>query len=80
MDDGSKSDASLKFCTNCYTYNDCLFLIKVLNDKFLIKATIQSAGAKSRDQYIIYIKTESMPLLRELVSPYIIPEMKYKII
>jgi len=78
MDDGSKVSQGLKLCTNSYTYSECLYLIKILNDKFELKASVQSAGAKN--QYIIYIWKESMPLLRDIINPYIIPEMKYKII
>lgn len=78
MEDGAKVGKALKFSTNSYTYNDCLILIKALNDNFNLKASIQSAGSK--DQYIIYIWKESMEDLRKIVDPYIIPEMKYKII
>jgi ubiquinol-cytochrome c reductase cytochrome b subunit len=77
MDDGSKSGKGLKFSTNSFSYNDCLVLIKALNDNFNLKATIQSAGDKN--QFIIYVWKESMFDLRNIVSPYIIPEMKYKI-
>lgn len=77
MDDGSKSGKGLKFSTNSFSYNDCLILVKALNDNFNLKATIQSAGSK--DQYIIYIWKESMNDLIKIVSPYIIPEMKYKL-
>lgn len=78
MDDGSKVSQGLKLCTNSFTYNDCLRLVNVLSDNFNLKATVQSAGSK--DQYIIYIWKQSMENLRNIVSPYIIPEMKYKII
>lgn len=77
MDDGAKVGKGLKFSTNSFTYNECLILVKALNDNFNIKASIQSAG--SNNQYIIYIWKESMDDLRNIVSPYIIPEMKYKI-
>lgn len=77
MDDGAKVGKSLKFSTNSFTYNECLILVKALNDNFNLKASIQSAGSK--DKYIIYIWKESMDDLRNIVSPYIIPEMKYKI-
>jgi ubiquinol-cytochrome c reductase cytochrome b subunit len=80
MDDGTKVSSGLRLCTNAFTYSECLLLVKVLYNNFLLKATIQLAGNKSRDQYVIYIRAESMPLLREIVNPYIIPEMKYKII
>lgn len=77
MDDGSKVNKGLKFSTNSFTYNECLMLVNVLSENFNIKASVQSAGSK--DQYIIYVWKESMSDLRNIVSPYIIPEMKYKI-
>lgn len=78
MDDGSKVKGGLKLSTNSFTYSDCLLLVTVLDDNFALKATVQSAGVP--DQYHLYVWKESMPLLREIVSPYIIPEMRYKII
>ena len=53
MDDGAKVGKGVKFCTNSFSYNDCLILIKALNDNFNIKSSVQSAGANN--QYIIYI-------------------------
>jgi ubiquinol-cytochrome c reductase cytochrome b subunit len=77
MDDGAKVSKGLKLCTNSFIYSDCLILIRVLNENFNLKASIQSTGSK--DQYVIYIWKESMNDLRNIVSPYIISEMKYKI-
>lgn len=77
MDDGAKVGKGLKFSTNSYSYTDCLTLVSALNANFSIKSTIQSAG--SENQYIIYIWKESMDNLRNIVYPYIIPEMRYKI-
>jgi ubiquinol-cytochrome c reductase cytochrome b subunit len=77
MDEGTKVNQSLKFNTNSFSYNDCLLLIKALYNNFNIKASIQSAGSK--DQYIIYIWKESMTDLINIVSPYIVPEMRYKL-
>jgi ubiquinol-cytochrome c reductase cytochrome b subunit len=77
MDNGAKVGKSLKLCTNSFSYNDCLLLIKALNNNFNIKASIQSIGNK--DQYLIFIWNESMTDLIKIVSPYIIPEMKYKL-
>jgi ubiquinol-cytochrome c reductase cytochrome b subunit len=78
MNDGAKVGNVLKFSTNSYTYNDCLILVKALNDNFNINAFIQLAGAK--DQYIISICKESMDDLRKIVNPYIIPSMRHKLI
>ena len=77
MDDGAKVSKGLKLSTNSFTFNECLILVKALNYNFNIKASVQSAGSK--DQYILYIWKESMNDLINIVSPYIIPEMKYKL-
>ena len=77
MDDGAKVGKGLKLSTNSFTYSECLILIKALSENFNLKASIQSAGAPN--QYIIYIWKESMDDLRDIVSPYIVPEMKYKL-
>jgi hypothetical protein len=53
MDNGAKVGKSLKLCTNSFSHNDCLLLIKALNNNFNIKASIQSIGNK--DQYLIFI-------------------------
>lgn len=78
MDDGAKISKGLKFCSNSFSYFDCLLLVKVLHLNFNLKASVQSAGAPN--QYVIYIWKESMNELRAIVSPYVINEMKYKII
>jgi ubiquinol-cytochrome c reductase cytochrome b subunit len=83
MDIGTKSSKGLKLSlrkdrTKSYTLNDCNLLVQVLDENFKIKSSVQSTGAP--DQYYIYIWKESIPLLWNIVSPYIIPEMKFKII
>ena len=81
MDDGSKVNSGLKLCTNSFTYLECLLLVKVLFENFNIKSTIRPLGTTEiSEQYHIYIWKESMPLLREIVLPYVHPSMKYKII
>lgn len=80
MDDGTKVSKGLKLCTNSFTYDDCILLTKVLYNNFSIKASVQSAGDKMKNQYIIYIWKESMDTLRSIIGDFIIPEMKYKII
>jgi hypothetical protein len=78
MDDGCKSGSGLKLATNSFTYSENLLLIKVLYDNFKIKANVQSAGGVL-NQYHIYIFKDSMPLLRDIVLPYVHSSMKYKL-
>jgi ubiquinol-cytochrome c reductase cytochrome b subunit len=77
MDNGGKVSQGLKLATNSFSYSDCLFLMKVINDNFNLKSTVQKTGVTN--QYHIYIWKESMPLLREIVLPYIHPSIKYKL-
>ncbi len=78
MDDGARVSSGLKLCTNSFTYSEVLILVNVLNTNFDLKASVISSGKK--DQYVLYIWKQSMEKLRQIVSPYIIPEIKYKII
>jgi ubiquinol-cytochrome c reductase cytochrome b subunit len=80
MDDGTKVGEGLKLCTNSFSFADCNFLVKLLHENFNLKASVQSAGAKNKEQYHIYIWKESIPLLKEIVGPYIHPSMKYKLL
>lgn len=64
--------------TNYFSYSDCLLLVQALDKNFGVKATIQSTGVPS--QYRIYIPKEYVAELREIVSPFILREMKYKLL
>lgn len=78
MDDGCKVNSGLKFATNCFSYDDHLYLIKVLQSKYNLKCSIIKAGFLN--QYNIYIWKESMLLLYSIVKLYIILSMKYKVL
>lgn len=78
MDNGAKVGNSLKISNKYYTYNCCLILVKALNKNFNLKASIELTG--SNKHYTITILKESMEDLRKIIYPYVIPEMKYKII
>lgn len=49
----AKVGKGLKFSTNSFTYDECIYLVNVLYKNFNLKASVQSAGSK--DQYILYI-------------------------
>lgn len=78
MDDGCKSGSGLKLATNSFSYSDCILLIKMLYENFNLKSSIQLSGVEN--QFIIYIWKESIPLVREIVQPYVHSSMKYKLI
>lgn len=74
MDDGSNSGV---LATNCYTLDECKLVQKWLFDKYKIKTTLQKVTNK--EQYLIYIKVCSRKLFYNIVYPYFIPSMLYKI-
>lgn len=77
MDSGVKSPQGLSF-VNSFTYSDCDLLVKILHKNFGLKAKIQHKGVSS--EYSIYILKESMIDLKNKVSIYLVPEMKYKLL
>lgn len=77
MDDGGKIGKGLKLATNNFTLNEVKQLISILDFKYNIKSNIHKTGAI--DKYNIYILSDSMPILVNLIKPYIIPSMKYKL-
>ena len=78
MQDGSyQRGQGIFIATNCFSYNDCVFLATILTNKFGFKTSVIKTGAPN--QWRISIWKQSMPLLRQLVKPYFIPEMEYKL-
>lgn len=77
IDTGGRVGNGLKWTTNSFSYQDCLCLCNVLFEKYNLRTSVQSAGVLN--QYVIYVHKESMPLLRDLVKPYIVSSMLYKL-
>jgi hypothetical protein len=76
MGDGTTEKAGIKICTDSYSIEDIVRLINVLIIKYQLECTVRE---HKKNQYRIYIKKKSMPLLREIVKPYFEPSMLYKI-
>lgn len=72
MDDGSKICGTYKIATNCFTISELQKFQYFLLTKFNLKTTLHKDNG-------IYIRKESANIFKELVSPYIIDSMKYKL-
>lgn len=72
MDDGSNGISGYVLCTNCFSIEDLLIIKSVFKDKFNINCNI-------RKDHTIYIPSNSKFTFRNLIKPYIIPSMEYKI-
>ena len=72
MDDGSNGHSGYIFCTNSFSKEDVQLIQNFFKEKFDINTTIHKDNT-------IYIKADSKQKFKNLVSPYIIESMKYKL-
>jgi len=77
MDDGSWGGSGTKLATNAYTYEECEYLVKLLKNRYNFEVTIQKSGTEN--QWLLYIKKESMEELRKQVQPHMVKEFYYKL-
>lgn len=75
MDDGSRDKGQLRFNTQSFSRQENLRLMRILEAKLGIMATLN----RDKKWFRLRICEASMPLLRQLVSPFIIPSMRYKL-
>jgi len=78
MDDGSRQKGQgIMIATHSFSYKDVQFLANLLTELYGLKTSVVKSGIDN--QWRINIWKESMPKLAEIVKPYIIPEMTYKL-
>jgi hypothetical protein len=77
MDDGSKIENTARIATNCFTLDEINLLCQTLNLNFNISATPNKAGQNKG--YVIRIKTSSMTTFANLIKPYMIKSLYYKL-
>jgi hypothetical protein len=77
MDDGSRLGKGARIATNCFTFEEVNFLCKVLERKYNIIATSNKCGKNKG--HIIYIHINSMKLFTNLIKPYLLPSLYYKL-
>jgi hypothetical protein len=81
MDDGGKGTSGYNLHTQCFSLHHVKNLQKVLGNKFGLEVSIHSDTKKGtqRKYYYLYISSGSVQKFTELVKPYIIPCMQYKL-
>jgi len=77
IDDGSRVGNGIKWCTNCFSFEDCIKLSNSLYNIYGLKTSVQSSG--KHNQYHIYVFKESIPNLRNIVKPFIVNSILYKL-
>lgn len=76
-EDGSRQkNQGISIATNSFSYEDCVYLSKILTEKYGLKTSVVKSGYIN--QWKINIWKQSMSDLVSIVKPYVIDEMKYK--
>lgn len=75
MDDGCWTGNGVRIATNCFKLEEVKLLANMLVKLYHLNYSIQNIEGN----YSIYITKDSIPKLRNLLLPYIIPSMKYKL-
>ena len=76
MDDGSNTKESLTLNTHCFSKAEQLQIIRSLKEKYDISSTL----IKDRTRWKIRIGKSAYQEFIEIVRPFIIPSMRYKIV
>lgn len=78
MDDGCWiNNRGIKIATNSFTLSEVKYLASILESKFNLKVSINSAGAVN--QYCLYIPKSNLPKLLPLILPHMHPYFLYKL-
>ncbi len=76
MCDGTNDDGGLLLCTDNFTMQEVCTLIGILHYNFGFDCTLRKTD---KGHYRIYIRRSSMPELRALVAPFMLPQFMYKL-
>jgi hypothetical protein len=79
MGDGSAERHGLTLCTNSYSLEDIVRLMNVLMIRYRLECKIRKKKQNKKIEYMIYISQFSMPLLLNIVSPFMHSSMLYKL-
>jgi hypothetical protein len=79
MGDGDAIPHGLIICTNSYSVEEVVRLIKVIIIRYELDCTLRLKKQNQKIEYLIYIRQHSMPVLRSIVTPYLHSSMLYKL-
>jgi hypothetical protein len=79
MGDGSFRGSSITLYTNNFTIQEVVLLISILRYKFQLEANLHLKKAGNKYYPTIYITSNYLPHLINLVKPYMVNYMYYKL-
>ena len=75
MDDGARDGNQLRINSQSFSLEENEILIDILKAKLGITATIN----RDKDKFRLRVSANSLPILRQIVVPFLIPSMRYKL-
>ena len=75
MDDGSLNKGTPDFSSHGFTFND----VEILTHALSLNFGLASAVYRDHNRPRIYIKAQSRGLFKAIVTPYIVPCLRYKL-
>lgn len=75
MDDGSRDKYQLRLNSQSFSLQENKHLIRILEATFGITVTVN----RDKQKFRLRVSARSMPRVRQLVAPFIIPSMQYKL-
>jgi hypothetical protein len=77
MNDGVNLNRDARITTNCFTLEEINLLCNVLKNRYNIIATSNKCGKNK--SHIIYIHVNSIKLFTNIIKPYLLPSLYYKL-
>jgi hypothetical protein len=75
MDDGTADRNQVRINTQSFSYEENLMLVEFLHAKFGLAVTIN----KDKDRHRLRLSAKDMDRFVDLVAPFVIPSMQYKL-
>lgn len=76
MDDGAADYAGVTFQTHSFRREESSRLAAVLRAEYGLRTGLRA----NRGSSIVYVYAESVPRLRDIVWPHLVPELRYKLV
>jgi LAGLIDADG DNA endonuclease family protein len=76
MDDGASGHAGVTIQTHCFDLEEVRLLVQSLKDSSGVRASL----GKNKGARIIYVGAAELSAFRRLVRPYVLPELRYKLV
>lgn len=75
MDDGARDGNQLRINSQSFSESENRVLCSILMATFGITATLN----RDKDKFRLRVSASSMPIVRQVVAPHLIPDMHYKL-